>query len=200
MTQMKDITGQRFGRLVALKVAGKNKYGRYLWLCKCDCGNEKIAAGNDLRRGATKSCGCFQKESRITSNIKHGLYYTRLHRIWTIMKARCYNKNNNRFHCYGARGISVCREWKDDFTAFYDWAISNGYEDSLTIDRIDVNKGYFPENCRWTTNLQQSRNRRTNRYITIKGETKCISEWCELFGIQKHSIYDKSDGGVIKCF
>ena len=187
-SKFKDITNQRFGRLVVKKIAGQNKYKRYLWLCQCDCGNEKIAAGNDLRRGATKSCGCLQKEMRILSNIKHGLYYTRLHYIWNAMKSRCYNKNNNRFYCYGKRGIEVCKDWKNNFKSFYDWAMENGYADNLSIDRINVNGNYCPENCRWITIKEQERNRTNNKMLKIGGKNKCIAEWGEEIGFNEKQI------------
>lgn len=111
--------------------------------------------------------------------IKHGLSYTRLYRIWHKMKDRCYNKNDNRYKNYGARGIKICEEWKNDFLSFYTWACNNGYKDTLSIDRIDNNSDYYPGNCRWTTTKEQTRNRTTNVWVEYKGSKKVVSDWCK---------------------
>lgn len=115
-------------------------------------------------------------------NYKHGLYKTRQYGIWKGMRSRCYLKTNHVYELYGGRGITICDEWKDDFKAFYDWSVENGYADNLTIDRIDVNKGYSPDNCRWVTQAEQSKNRRNCRWITYKGETKILIDWARTFG------------------
>lgn len=183
MSKFKDLTGQKFGRLTALyrlhNITGKTK-----WLCACDCGNLKEVTLSDLKKGNTQSCGCLYKDI----HTKHKKCDTRLYCIFGAVKSRCYNKNNKRYKDYGGRGIAVCSEWKDNFQAFYDWAINNGYNDSLTIDRIDVNGNYEPSNCRWVTPKQQARNRRSNRNYTIKGETHCLSEWCEILGLNYRTV------------
>lgn len=119
---------------------------------------------------------------------KHKKCDTRLYCIFGAVKSRCYNKNNKRYKDYGGRGIAVCDEWKDDFMSFYNWAILNGYNDTLTIDRIDVNGNYEPSNCRWVTPKQQARNRRSNRNYTINGETHCLKEWCEIVGLNYRTV------------
>lgn len=141
---------------------------------------ERHESGYVNKNGDTR--GCF---------ITHGKSDTRLYSIWCDMKRRCYNPKNKRYSRYGGRGISVCEEWKDDFQAFYEWAIDNGYDEHLTIDRINVNGNYEPSNCRWVTWKEQQRNTSRNRYITVNGETKTIAEWSEITGIKPDVIKDR---------
>ena len=182
-----DLTGHRFGRLVVVKKQGV-KGGRPAWLCKCDCGSEVTVRGNDLRRGATQSCGCLHRDQLIERNTTHGLCGNRLYNIWGCMVQRCYNSNTPCYNLYGGRGITICDEWRNDFKSFYDWAMAHGYEDNLTIDRIDNDKGYSPENCRWITIKEQGNNRSTNRRLEYNGERHTISEWGELLGIDSEII------------
>lgn len=189
MERRKDITGQRFGRLVAVRRVENAKSRNARWLCKCDCGNEKIVYISSLRSGDTISCGCYAIEVNSQVHKKHGGYGTRLHHIWTTMKARCFNENNKAYKNYGGRGITVCDGWKNDFAAFRDWAMANGYREDLTLDRIDVNGPYSPENCRWATPKEQGNNRRNNRIITYNGKSQTMAEWADELGTTKDVIY-----------
>lgn len=184
MSKLIDLTGQKFGRLTVIE-----KYGKYTptkWLCKCECGNEYIAIGNNLKRGFTKSCGCLQKEH--PNGTTHNLANTRLYNIWAGIKTRCKNPKSKAYKNYGARGITVCDEWANDFTAFHEWAMANGYQEGLTIDRIDANGNYEPSNCRWLTNAEQQNNRRNNHSITYNGETHTMAEWARILGINYHTL------------
>ena len=178
-----NLTGKRFGKLVVIKTAGKTKNGAYLWQCKCDCGNEIIANVGNLKNGHTKSCGCLRVDRCKTNFTKHGLEHTRLYGIWSDMRLRCYDEKNIAYHRYGGRGITICDEWKNDVKAFYDWATANGYKDSLTIDRIDNDGNYCPENCRWATVKEQASNRRSNILVTHNGKTQTMKEWANEVGI-----------------
>lgn len=179
LSQYKDISGQKFGRLTAIKRM-YTKNHKSIWLCKCECGNVIEVPINSLTCNNTKSCGCLHHDMMLKRNTKHDKRDTRLYRIWANMKQRCYNSNHPSYKNYGARYIKVCDEWLDDFTAFYDWSMLNGYDDTLTIDRINNNGNYEPNNCRWADRNQQNRNKRNNINYTFNGETHCLKDWCKL--------------------
>jgi len=189
-----DLSGERFGRLTVTGVAESTvepsgKAVR-MWRCRCDCGNEITVAGHSLKKGNTKSCGCYKKEKAATSMKKHGKSKDRLYRIWSSMKSRCQNKKLSTYRYYGGRGVTVCDEWRT-FEAFYEWAMANDYKDGLTIDRKDNNGNYEPSNCRWATVKQQSNNRRSNHYITHDGKTMSLTDWAEEKRIPRRTLQNR---------
>lgn len=190
-----DLTGQRFGKLVVLKKEGKDNSGHSTWLCQCDCGNLKVARGSHLKRGYIQSCGCIVIDSLKARSIKHGLEGTRLYRIWRGMIIRCYNPKSNRYHRYGERGITVCDEWRENPLAFHNWAIKNGYGENLTLDRIDNDGPYNPDNCRWITMKEQLNHKSNNRNVTINGVTKTVAQWADSNGIKIGTIYSRLKRG-----
>lgn len=179
-----NLIGKNFGNLVVIKEA-KKKDNHRRWICKCGCGKYTIKNQESLTRGQSYSCGCLYHKG------KHHKRNTRLYTIWDSMKQRCGNPNNSHFYNYGGRGITVCDEWnnsKDGFENFYNWSIKNGYKDSLTLDRIDVNGNYEPRNCRWITNHEQQFNKRTSRMLTLNGKTQCVTQWAKELNIKESTI------------
>ena len=186
--QIKDITGQKFGRLTVLKFIGTNKNRNSLWECKCDCGKSVIVQKTNLISGNTKSCGCLNMERKT----KHNKSKSRLFRVWEGIKQRCLNPNSSEYKNYGGRGIGICDEWLD-FETFYEWATNNGFIEDVskgqnTIDRIDVNRNYEPGNCRFVDMKVQSNNTRRNRYITFNNKTQTISQWARELGIKPNTL------------
>lgn len=180
MNKKYDVTGREFGYLTVLgrdetSVGQRNSK----WFCKCKCGNITSVTRSCLVSGKTTSCGCKHFE---THNATHGMSKTKIYRTWNNMKNRCYNHNVNCFDDYGGRGITVCNEWKESFLSFYEWATENGYSDDLTLDRIDVNDIYKPENCRWVSMSDQQRNKTSNIFVQYEGETWCLKTLCNHIG------------------
>lgn len=195
MPRLIDLTGQRFGRLVVVERAENSADGRARWLCRCDCGQSKTVLGEHLKKGRTKSCGCAKSESSSKRFKKHGGRNSKLYRIWSNMKDRCNNPDCKVYSDYGGRGIKVCKEWIDDFSAFQKWALANGYKEGLTIDRKDNDKGYSPDNCRWTDRKIQGNNKRNCRYITYKGQRKTVAEWSDITGIPHDTLLYRLNHG-----
>lgn len=193
MAKALDLTGLRFGRLVVMRltdgITGGGGKPRRRWTCLCDCGNTVVASTQDLRKGDVRSCGCLKHDETVKRMTSHGSSRTRLHNIWKAMRKRCRNIHNSDFAHYGGRGISVCSEWDSSFETFRDWALLHGYEDGLTIDRIDVNKGYSPDNCRFCSMKSQANNRTSNVVIEFNGESHTIKEWSEITGIPYSRLY-----------
>lgn len=177
----KSTIGKRYGRLIVESEFKEN--GVIMCKCKCDCGNSKITRRTLLKSGKTVSCGCKQKENIINLSLTHGKSNTRLYNIWNAMKRRCYYKKDSCYDIYGGRGIEVCDEWKNDFMNFYNWAMENGYNDTLSIDRVDVDGNYEPNNCRWSDAKTQANNKRNNRYIEYNGRVQTLAQWSEELGI-----------------
>jgi hypothetical protein len=177
-----DLTGQRFGKLVV--ISRESKYRRNAtWRCICDCGKETVVRGDVLDRGTTQSCGCGKGH-------KHGHFHKPWYPSYKAMMERCYLKSCGNYERYGGKGVTVCEEWHD-INKFAEWAETSGYAPGLTIDRIDSTKGYSPENCRWATKKQQSNNRKNTIFYTYKGETKALTDWASILGINRYTLYDR---------
>lgn len=193
-----DLTGQKFGRLTVLGLAEPfvDKSGRKYetWHCQCECGNVRDIYVQHLIHGQSKSCGCLAKDTCGDNFRTHGKTHARLYNTWGCMRGRCNCKANPAYKNYGGRGITVCEEW-DDYEKFEEWAMTNGYEEGLTIDRINNDKGYSPDNCRWATYKEQANNTRNTRRFTVDGETKTASEWSEMYGVPNYEIFFRINHG-----
>lgn len=189
-----QMIGQKFGRLTVIEELPERKNRNKVYKCLCDCGKYTDVIGYHLRSGKTKSCGCLKAingKKQCELRITHGKTHTRLYIIFKNMKTRCYNKHFKKYKYYGGRGIVVCDEWLNDFMAFYNWSMNNGYNDSLTIDRIDVNGNYEPSNCRWITMKEQLNNTSQNVYLTYNNKTKTMSEWAEDLNLNYGTIQSR---------
>lgn len=180
------LINSKFGRLTVLDTYIKNKT-RYCE-CECDCGNAKTTTYDHLKYGYTKSCGCLLIDNAKNNFTTHGKSNHPLHAVWNTMKQRCYNRNNKSYDNYGGRGIKVCKEWLDDFMNFYNWAINNGYESGLTVDRLNANGDYEPNNCRLVDMTIQQNNRSNNIILSYKNENRTLSEWSKLYNISSSTI------------
>ena len=190
MGKFQDLTGRQFGHWTVLERAD-NIGEKVAWRCRCDClkRTERIVLGGSLKSGKSTSCGCVHKEQMMGNKLgtKHGQRHTKLYEVWLSMKQRCSNPKSQYYRLYGGKGVTVCKEWKN-FVSFYEWAISNGYKDGLTIERKDSTKGYNPYNCKWATKKEQANNTERNHYITYNGETHTMAQWAEITGMTYETI------------
>lgn len=190
MPKIKDLTNNRYGHLTVLKMnEERGPHNKVMCTCRCDCGNEIVVMSNSLQQGKTVSCGCRMQM------ITHNMTGTRIYKIWAGIKNRCDNPNEPAYKDYGGRGITYCNEWKE-FSSFYEWANESGYEDNLTIDRIDVDGNYEPVNCRWATCKEQNNNRRNNIYIEYDNEVITLKQLSEITDINYNTLlkrYNKGD-------
>ena len=187
---IKDVTGQRRGRLTAILFTGRRTQpgGNAIWLCRCDCGKYVERPWVTTANSQTPSCGCYVKDRMSALNKTHGGRHERLYLVWMDMKRRCRDPKDIEYHNYGARGIEVCSEWQD-YAKFREWALSSGYQDDVkhgacTLDRIDTNGNYNPSNCRWADMETQCNNRRSNVLIEYNGHVKTMSQWAKHFGVR----------------
>lgn len=187
MSRCIDLTGKRFNKLVVLRRFENAKGGIARWECKCDCGKTTIVRSSNLASGAVKSCGCLIHEKHNTHHLsKHPIC-----RIWYSVRKRCYSRTAKEYVWYGKRGITMCDEWRNDFLSFYKWSLEHGYKDGLSIDRIDNNKGYSPDNCRWTTPKEQANNRRSCIVFTHNGETMNLMQWCKKLNLPYKIVHSR---------
>ena len=185
MPKFNDLTGKKYNKLTVLSFAYITKSKQKKWKCQCDCGNITYVQGNNIVSGAVKSCGCLKNKKAEIKISDSPLYNT-----WCKIRYRCLNPKDPAYKDYGARGITICKEWLS-FINFEKWAFDNGYKENMTIDRIDNNKGYSPVNCRFVDKKTQANNRRSCRIISYKGETKNLREWCDVLELDYKFIHNR---------
>lgn len=183
--RIKNLSGRRFGRLTALNVAGTNSSGGKVWNCVCECGSTKTVSSSSLLTGTTQSCGCLLIEARISANTTHGLTGNPMLGLWEKMMARCYCKTNAAYDRYGGRGIFVEQSWHDVQNFIADMGPK---PEGMSLDRKNNDGPYSKENCRWATPVEQGRNKRNNRLLEFRGQTKCMAEWCEELGLKTSTV------------
>jgi hypothetical protein len=188
-----ELTGQRFGRLEVKSYDGLRNAKAY-WRCVCECGAEVFVRGELLRNGNTASCGCYRAEFVSESKRKHGMVGTPEYNAYSSMLGRCFNKNNHKFPHYGGRGIKVCDRWRKSFVNFY--ADMGSRPDGCSLDRIDVNRHYEPNNCRWATITQQAQNTTSNINITYQGRKKCLTQWAREYEVPMGTAYKRFHRGL----
>lgn len=189
MSKFIDLTGKKFNYLTVVNRVENDKKGCARWNCLCNCGNYKIVRASNLKSNAVKSCGCLSKKPPY--NKIHGESNSRLYRKWSSMKKRCYDENQKNYNDYGGRGIKVCDEWRNDFLAFKEWTLRTRDDESLTLERIDVNGDYSPENCTWLDAKGQANNRRNCILFTYNGKTQNLMQWCEELDLKYKLIHDR---------
>lgn len=196
MAKFKDLTGEKFGKLTAIKPVGKNEQGRYLWECLCDCGSTCTVCGTSLTSEKTQSCGCLKREKTAERLTTHGQHGTHIYNIWCGMLQRCNNPNHTYYHNYGGRGIKVCERWLV-FENFYEDVsqLPHFNENGYTLDRIDNNGDYEPSNVRFVKKKTQARNRRTNTFVEYEGEQMTLAEVAEKSGINANTLYGRYSRG-----
>lgn len=185
-----DFVGKKINNLTIVKFLDREKSIRYVF-CRCDCGKDKKLKLSEILFGSVKSCGCLVKTTLIKRNTSHGLTAHPLYHVWTGIKERCYNPSALSYKNYGGRGILMCAKWLNDFKCFYDWAIKNGWEQGLEIDRTDNNQIYCPDNCRFVTRKDNARNRRSNVIITFNCETHFLTDWAAILKISISGLHDR---------
>lgn len=192
MGQFRDLTGERFGRLVVLQRDGHNKHRQLLWLCKCDCGNTKTVLGFLLSRGESSSCGCLKKESIAKVNYRHGMTKTPIYGLWHAMIQRCYDKNCHAYSRYGGRGIIVCDKWQT-FEGFYE--DMGDRPQGKSLERLDNNGNYSRENVIWADIKQQNNNRRTNVVLEHNGKKQTMQQWCDELNLKFGTVWARLNRG-----
>lgn len=184
-----NILGKRFGNLTVIEYSHKIGYTRY-FLCRCDCGNTCLVAKNNLTTGKQISCGC-KRKTRLADMNRLPDGYLRLGAIYRKMVKRCYDPKSNRFKNYGGKGIKICDEWLNDINAFRKWAVCHGYKEGLTIERIDINGDYCPNNCTWIPKKEQMYNKSNTVRITFNGKTQTLSQWSQELGIPTSTLHNR---------
>lgn len=192
-----DLAGNKYGRLTVLGYECQSGRRKTMWKCICDCGNIKIVDGSKLKNGHTRSCGCFSRERIKNQNYKTGMSKSKLYYAYRNMKNRCFYEKSSEYKNYGGRGITICDEWigEKGFENFKNWSTENGYSEELTIDRIDCDGNYEPNNCRWVNLITQANNKRNNRYISINGEIGTVANMARKYNVDYWNLMRYSKGG-----
>jgi hypothetical protein len=194
MSRFKNLIGEKFGKLTVVENLGLNNHNKTMWKCICECGNEKITISSSLNAGLCKSCGCLQQKHISVLSLKHSLSKSRQYKCWHDMKTRCNDLKCPQYKNYGMRGIVYDIKW-ETFEGFWK-DMAEGYSDNLTLDRINVNKNYTKDNCRWTTQKRQGNNKRNNHYITYKNITHTLMEWSEILDMNYNTLKSKIRKGI----